>query len=214
MAKVLLKVNNKVMATDGKLLTSEKQEGTMLKTLLDATKSTGYLFNGYKGESVEGLISYSDTENVESFRNMFYYCTNLEVIPQLNTNNGKNFANAFNTCKKLKKIDMSRFYCTSTEYSAGICFACNSLKAFIIRSFGDQYILASGAFQACYRMLHEANATYNPNNTEDGYVYVPRDMIETLSSATNWSTLQFRALEDYTDDGTTTGKFLDEKAGL
>jgi hypothetical protein len=41
-------------------------------------------------------------------------------------------------------------------------------------------------------------------------------MIDTLSSATNWSAFatQFRALEDYTKDGTTTGEFDDEKAGI
>ena len=44
-----------------------------------------------------------------------------------------------------------------------------------------------------------------------GYIYVPRAMVDTLKSATNWSTYatQIRALEDYTVDGTITGE-LDE----
>lgn len=44
-----------------------------------------------------------------------------------------------------------------------------------------------------------------------GYVYVPRSLIESYKTATNWSTYatQFRALEDYTVDGTITGE-LDE----
>jgi len=44
-----------------------------------------------------------------------------------------------------------------------------------------------------------------------GYIYVPAALIEEYKSATNWSTYatQFRALEDYTVDGTITGE-LDE----
>ena len=44
-----------------------------------------------------------------------------------------------------------------------------------------------------------------------GYIYVPSTLVETYKTATNWSTFanQFRALEDYTVDGTTTGE-LDE----
>lgn len=44
-----------------------------------------------------------------------------------------------------------------------------------------------------------------------GYIYVPRALVDTYKAATNWSTIadQFRALEDYTVDGTITGE-LDE----
>ena len=44
-----------------------------------------------------------------------------------------------------------------------------------------------------------------------GYIYVPRALIEDYKVATNWTTFaaKFRALEDYTVDGTTTGE-LDE----
>lgn len=44
-----------------------------------------------------------------------------------------------------------------------------------------------------------------------GYIYVPRALVDSYKTATNWSTYaaQFRALEDYTVDGTTTGE-LDE----
>ena len=46
----------------------------------------------------------------------------------------------------------------------------------------------------------------------DGYVYVPRSLVDSYKTASNWSAYasQFRALEDYTVDGTITGRF---KAG-
>lgn len=41
-----------------------------------------------------------------------------------------------------------------------------------------------------------------------GYIYVPSALVNSYKSATNWSVYasQFRALEDYTVDGTTTGE--------
>lgn len=47
--------------------------------------------------------------------------------------------------------------------------------------------------------------------TDNAFIYVPKAIIEDYKVATNWSVYadQFRALEDYTVDGTTTGE-LDE----
>lgn len=41
-----------------------------------------------------------------------------------------------------------------------------------------------------------------------GYVYVPSDLVESFKVATNWSAFaeQFRAIEDYTVDGTLSGE--------
>ena len=41
----------------------------------------------------------------------------------------------------------------------------------------------------------------------DGYIYVPSALIEQYKTATNWTyfATKFRALEDYTVDGTVTG---------
>ena len=52
---------------------------------------------------------------------------------------------------------------------------------------------------------------HNFNNGGKGYFYVPRALVDTYKAATNWSNYadQFRALEDYTVDGTVNGE-LDE----
>ena len=57
---------------------------TLLKTVLDATKSTKYLFSGYSGNSLSGLIDYNDTSNVVDASYMFYQCTGLADMPILN----------------------------------------------------------------------------------------------------------------------------------
>ena len=52
----------------------------------------------------------------------------------------------------------------------------------------------------------------NPIHTGGGYVYVPRALISTYQTATNWATIYaenpsvFRAVEDYSVDGTLTGR--------
>lgn len=54
---------------------------------------------------------------------------------------------------------------------------------------------------------------YAVNGAGGAYVYVPRSLISSYQTATNWSTLyaahsdMFRAIEDYTLDGTVTGEF-------
>jgi hypothetical protein len=57
--------------------------------------------------------------------------------------------------------------------------------------------------------------TNTPVAIGSGYIYVPSSLINTYKSAANWSTYanQFRALEDYTVDGTVTGELDETKIG-
>jgi hypothetical protein len=58
--------------------------------------------------------------------------------------------------------------------------------------------------------LNYTNAFNNNTNMENGtaHIYVPRALVNSYKSATNWSVWasQFRALEDYTVDGTVSGE--------
>ena len=57
--------------------------------------------------------------------------------------------------------------------------------------------------------LSNTNAFINtPIKSGTGYIYVPAALIDSYKTATNWTTYanQFRALESYTVDGTTTGE--------
>lgn len=48
-----------------------------------------------------------------------------------------------------------------------------------------------------------------PISDGEGYIYVPSALLDSYKTATGWSTYanQFRILEEYTTDGTVTGKF-------
>ena len=93
--------------------------GGSLKTLLDATKSTYFLFFNYKGTNTDGLISYSDTSSVTNMGSMFQGCSNLTTISQLDTSNVTSMSSMFNGCSNLTTIpqlvtssvtDMSRMF--------------------------------------------------------------------------------------------------------
>ena len=78
--------------------------GGSLKTLLDATKTTYYLFKDYSGASVNDLISYNDTSNVTNMSRTFYQCPNLTTIPQLNTIKVTDMSSMFSNCENLTSI--------------------------------------------------------------------------------------------------------------
>lgn len=80
------------------------EDGTLLKNLLDATKSTNYLFNNYTGTSVDGLISYIDTTNVTNMSYMFVGCNKLTSIPLLNTSKVTDMRVMFRGCSNLTSI--------------------------------------------------------------------------------------------------------------
>lgn len=79
------------------------QDGS-LKALLDGTKSTYHLFYRYAGTSIDGLIDYNSTANVTNMNEMFYYCSNLTTIPQLDTSSATTMSGMFQNCTSLTTI--------------------------------------------------------------------------------------------------------------
>lgn len=185
--------------------------GGSLKTLLDATKSSSRLFYEYKGTSVDGLINYSDTENVNDMSYMFYGCKNLTTIPQLNTSNANNMfgmfiscsslttipqldtinvakmGSMFSSCANLTTIDITHMNITSTSNVSNFANNCFSLTKLIIRNMPSIPALNSNSFNNCYHFTGTTDATYNPQGLKDGSIYVPDDKVYELKMSTNWS---------------------------
>ena len=108
--------------------------GNTLKNLLDATKSCYYLFNNYKGKSVDSLIRPGDTENVKDMSYMFYKCSSLTTIPQLNTSNVKDTSAMFVSCYALTTIpalDMN-----NVDYATNMFNNCGNLKSILMTNIG------------------------------------------------------------------------------
>ena len=104
--------------------------GRSLKALLDATRSCYYLFNQYKGTSVNGLISYSDTSNVTNMSRMFYYCSSLTTIPQLDTSKVNIMGDMFYNCSSLTTVP--QLDVSSVTDMSNMFKKCSSLKSILM----------------------------------------------------------------------------------
>lgn len=114
----------------------------------------------------------------------FYQCSGLETVklPKLTSVSTQ----VFYSCTKLKHADCGQL----SNIPAQTFNACSALTELILRKTGSICTLSN------------ANAVNNsPIGKGTGYVYVPKNLIESYASATNWSTFasQFRAIEDYPD---------------
>lgn len=98
---------------------------------------------------------------------------------------------AFCSCASLTTVDFPAV----TRIDDQAFYKCSSLTSVILRSETMCSLSSVGAFNS------------SPIVQVNGYIYVPRALVDTYKSATNWSThaARFRALEDYTVDGTITG---------
>lgn len=98
---------------------------TTLKKLLDATKSASFLFSGYQGANVNGLITYNDTSNVTNMNNMFNQCSKLTTIPQLDTSQVNTMAFMFYQCSNLTSIP--QLDTSKVTSMTGMFYQCSNL---------------------------------------------------------------------------------------
>ena len=154
---------------------------------------------GFNGCSGLLEVNLSKVQRVYQYH-AFGGCSKLQkVVLRSCTNLG---TSAFAWCRALSHVDLSAPGQITIDNSA---FSACVLKSFIIRSSVIANLTAGGAFT-------ESGLEYG-----NGYIYVPRallsddDATKDYRRATNWSgfAARFRALEDYTVDGTVTGE-LDE----
>ena len=112
---------------------------------------------------------------------------------------------AFRNCSKLTAADFP----AATSIGSYAFRDCSKLTVFVLRS---EVVVT----------LSNKNALSNtPIASGTGYIYVPRALLSDTDEtkdyrrATNWSTYanSFRALEDYTVDGTVTGELDPAKTG-
>lgn len=127
-------------------------------------------------------------------KSIFQSCKSLKKIRLPEALNIPNYT--FHSCTNLEIIDLPKL----TSIAWDICIYCTALKAFILRN--DETVCTVAGTNAF---------SSSGIGKKTGYIYVPSALYDEYIVATNWSTFasQFRKLEDYTVDGTTTGE-LDE----
>lgn len=121
----------------------------------------------------------------------FSYCKALVSLcfPKVTTVSGS----AFSYCTSLETIDFSG---SITLINTSLFSNCTALATLILRNTTMLTLSNVNAF------------TNTPIAGGTGYIYVPTALVETYKADSKWSTYaaQFRALEDYTVDGTITGE--------
>lgn len=103
---------------------------------------------------------------------------------------------AFYSDSELEKVDFNPTDDSLTSIGYSAFSYCSKLKILALRSEKVWALSDSSCFQGT---LIESGT---------GFIYVPKSQIEQYKVATNWTVYadQFRALEDYTVDGTITGE--------
>lgn len=135
-----------VLPDEGKVLnevsiTTNVPQDNTLKKLLDATKSAQYLFYNYRGTSVDGLIQYSDTENVTNMSSMFVNCSKLTSVPLLDTSNVTNMSYMFNFCSSLTSIPS--LDTSGVTDMQGMFANCSNLKSILMTNIGASFSINS-----------------------------------------------------------------------
>ena len=130
--------------------------------------------------SATSLVSVNLPKVTEATGNMFQFCSSLKNIniPKVT----ELTSNSIRDCAALEKIDLPKV----TKIFAQAFLNCGKLSAVILRSPSAVSLSDINAF----------NGT--PIASGTGYIYVPAALIDShYRTATNWTTFQFRAIEDY-----------------
>ena len=144
------------------------------------------------------LVSVNFPKATEIGSDAFSVCSGLTNItfPEVT----KVSSAAFENCSKLVSADFPKVNNIGTT----VFRYCSVLTSVILRNETPIKLGNVNAF----------NSTPIANGT--GYIYVPAALVDAYKAATNWATYaaQFRALEDYTVDGTITGALDPNKTGV
>ena len=60
-----------------------------------------------KAKTFDGIINYSDTENITNFEDMFLQCRSLNKVPNINMNNAKNMRGCFRYNVSITDVDIT-----------------------------------------------------------------------------------------------------------
>lgn len=153
------------------------------------------------------------------YQDVFKGCSALTTITGLDNLSEAQYE-AFSGCSALTALKLPAL----TTVGGSVCYGCSAMtlcdlgnSALSGITIGDQMWRRCSALASVVLRYNTACALPGTNVFDrtliasgTGYIYVPRDLIATYEAATNWTTYagQFRAIEDYTADGTIDGDFI------
>ena len=141
-------------------------------------------------QGCSALVDVNLPELLKTAANAFRQCGLVEIVlPKVTELSGSTFYQ----CSSLQSVDLP----VCTKITSGQFYSANNVIAIILRSTAG----------VCVNEASELFQSWSKIASGTGFIYVPAALIASYKSATNWARYEsaFRALEDYTVDGTTTG---------
>ena len=184
-------------------------DGTITEINSNATTVVDYACYGLKS-----LVSVNLPKAARLGANSFYNCSSLALVNAPKATYLS--SNTFRNCTGLKNIKLPSLN-SVPSYSLSDCTGLTMADFPMIKSIAANSMTNTTSLEVL--ILRKTDAITTLSNTNaftssaiangTGYIYVPRALIDTYKTATNWKAYasQFRVLEDYTVDGTTTGEF-------
>lgn len=193
-------------AIRGKTGGTDKMNPVEMASAIEGISAGGGDISEFIDGFIDGSLEADIVSDVTEVRDYaFYNCDYLKSIKlPLVTSMG---STPFKICSRLQTVDFSQ----PLSFPYHTFGQCSMLTALVLRAETMSTMESTSALYMCLRFYGTYNAVFNPDALKDAYIYVPRALVDSYKSATNWATFadQIRALEDYTVDGTITGE-LDE----
>ena len=149
-----------------KILNISSGENT-LKKLLDATKSTKYLFSSYEGNDIPNLIQYNDTSEVTNMSYMYQWCKATN-FPQLNMPKVTNVSYMFYNCKNIVTAPILNF--STPQNCESIFRDCANLTTCEISDFSNATNM-NGLFASCRKLKNIASQLITPKVTDTSFMF-------------------------------------------
>lgn len=169
-----------VLPDEGKVLnevsiTTNVPQDNTLKNLLDATKSTKYLFSSYEGNDIPNLIQYNDTSEVTNMSYMYRWCKSTN-FPQLNMSKVTNVSGMFQSCETIVTAPILNL--SNIANCEGVFRDCANLTTCEISDFSNATTLA-GLFANCRKLKNTASNLTTPKVTDTDSMFYDCEELET-----------------------------------
>lgn len=154
-----------VLPDEGKVLnevsiTTNVPQDNTLKNLLDAKKSTSYLFSSYEGNDIPNLIQYNDTSEVTNMSYMYQWCKSTN-FPQLNMSKVTNVSYMFYNCRSIVTAPILNL--SNISNCDSVFRDCSNLTTCEISDFSNATTL-QGLFADCSKLTNIPSQLITPKN--------------------------------------------------
>lgn len=157
-----------------KILNISSGENT-LKKLLDATKTTKYLFSSYEGNDIPNLIQYNDTSEVTNMSYMYQWCKATN-FPQLNVSKVTNASYMFYHCTNIVTAPILNL--SNVQNCESVFRDCANLTTCEISDFSNATNI-NGLFAGCRKLKNVASNLTTPKVTDTGFMFYDCNALET-----------------------------------